>query len=109
MISEYDLAKNERDAAAIIDNPRAFSAQIYDAAKAIKELCSSLRETVHALRKVSIVSHHRMAEGGGTVPAGFSCEICGVECDGKLNELRHMSECPLYMLWSPGQAVEGRG
>lgn len=44
MISEEDLAKNERDAAAVIENPKAFTAQIYDAARAIQELCASVRE-----------------------------------------------------------------
>lgn len=51
-----------------------------------------------ALAKHAIMSHHRMAEGGGTVPSGFSCEICEVECGGKLSELRHLSTCLLFQL-----------
>lgn len=51
-----------------------------------------------ALNKVAVVRHVRMAEGGGTVPSGYSCEICEVECGGKLAELRHMSNCPLFPL-----------
>lgn len=51
-----------------------------------------------ALRKLAVHEHVRMAVGGGTVPNGFSCEVCGVNCGGKLSELRHMSNCPLSFL-----------
>lgn len=62
---------------------------------ALENRISSLLAT---LQKHAVVSHHRMAEGGGTVPSGFSCEICEVECGGKLSELRHKSDCPLFPL-----------
>lgn len=53
-----------------------------------------------ALRKLAIVSHHRLAEGGGTVLTGYSCEICEVESDGAdgLTFMRHRSDCPLFPL-----------
>jgi hypothetical protein len=51
-----------------------------------------------ALVKHAIFQHVRMAEGGGTVPSGYSCEHCDVECGGTLQELRHRSDCPLSFL-----------
>lgn len=51
-----------------------------------------------ALEKVAVIHHYRMAQGGETVPSGYSCEICEVECGGKLSELRHRSDCPLFPL-----------
>ncbi len=44
MISEEDLRKNEADAALVLSNSKAYNAQMWDAARAIKELCESVRE-----------------------------------------------------------------
>lgn len=49
MISEEDLRKNEADAALVLANSKAYTAQMWDAARAIKELCESVRE-LRALR-----------------------------------------------------------
>ncbi len=51
-----------------------------------------------ALQKHAMNHHYRIAEGGGSVSSGYSCDICEVECDGKLSELRHLSTCPLFPL-----------
>jgi len=44
MISEEAMKKNEADASLVLSNSKAYSAQIWDAARAIKELCESVRE-----------------------------------------------------------------
>lgn len=49
MISEDDLKKYEADAALVLSNSKAYTAQMWDAARAIKELCESVRE-LRALR-----------------------------------------------------------
>ncbi len=44
MISADDLKKNDDSAALVLDNTKDFDALTYDAAKAITELCASVRE-----------------------------------------------------------------
>ena len=43
MISEEDLKINEESAALVLANTKKFTAQVYDAARAVKELCESVR------------------------------------------------------------------
>jgi hypothetical protein len=50
MISEDDLKKYEADAALVLSNSKAYTAQMWDAARAIKNLCESVRE-LRALRE----------------------------------------------------------
>lgn len=44
--------------------------------ESLRERCGALEG---ALRKLAIVGHVRMASGGGTVPSGGSCKVCGAE------------------------------
>lgn len=74
---------------------QAFSA--IEFAEGRKDGAAEIARLREALRKVAIVSHHRMAEGGGTVPSGFSCEICDAECD-QGQPLIHVGDCPLTVL-----------
>lgn len=50
-----------------------------------------------ALVKVAVVHHVRMAQNGGTVPSGYSCEICDANCDHG-EQLQHRTDCPLSVL-----------
>jgi hypothetical protein len=43
-----------------------------------KKVIAALRA---ALRDFAVRQHVRMAQGGGTVPNGYSCKICGAECE----------------------------
>ena len=51
MISEEDLKKNEESAALVLSNTKEFDALTYDAAKAIQELCASVRELQAELKE----------------------------------------------------------
>lgn len=44
MISEEDLKRNEESTAYVLANTKKFTAQMYDAARAMKELCQSVRD-----------------------------------------------------------------
>lgn len=63
----------------------------------ITRLESQNRTLVEALRKVAIVHHVRMAYGGGTVPSGYSCEVCDANCE-QGDSLIHADDCPLSVL-----------
>lgn len=47
------------------------------------------------LRRIAIVDHERMAEGGTFIPVGAHCTICKGEWEWGAKEL-HVYTCPLY-------------
>lgn len=64
------------------------------------ELAKRAEVRLDALRKLAILEHHRMTEGGGTVISGYSCEVCEAEC-GPRDHLIHVGDCPLTILNPP--------
>lgn len=64
-------------------------------------LTQSLRE----LRRLAVIRHVRLAQGGGEVHSGYHCEACAAEC-GPGVDLEHEAGCLLQRLeplrpWEP--------
>ena len=60
----------------------------------VQHLERKVRLLTAALRKLALVRHVRLASGGGTVPNGWSCRLCGASCDLGY-KLRHADNCLL--------------